>query len=119
VFASEVDPTSHELKSRLNSQLTRYIEPVRYPGLLWSLRNSAIHELREPGAGFDFELMEPAPYYHTLTHSDLTTRTWELYFPTELLSHLISRGAANLKLRFERDDVDPWGAFPYDPRWYR
>jgi len=119
VLANQVDPPSHELRSFLTPQLAKYIEPVRYPGLLWSLRNSAVHELREPGAGFDFELKQPSPYYHSLTHDDLVTQTWELFFPTELLSSLLSTGAANLRQRFERDDVDPWAAFPYDPRWYR
>lgn len=118
VFSKDVDPTASDLAPLLTHQLGKFIEPIRYPNLLWRLRNFVIHELRNPGAGVDFELGEPSPYYHSLTHADGITQTWELYFPNELLSSLLSRCASNLSARLRRDDIDPWMAFPYDPKWY-
>jgi len=114
----EVDPTTSDLKPLLTAETARLIDRVRYPNLTWQLRNFVIHELRNPGKGLDFDLKRPLPYYHTITHVDGITRTWELYFPNELLSELISNASANLKARLLRDDIDPWQAFPYSPRWF-
>jgi len=118
VFPKDIDPTLSDLSKLLTQQLTKLIEPVRYPNLLWTLRNYAIHEGRAPGYGVDFDLGDHSPYYHSLTHADGITKTWELSFPNELLSHLLNRCAANLNARFIRDDIDPWLAFPYKSKWF-
>ena len=118
ILASQIDPSATDLKALLNAQLAELIEPVRYTNLLWRVRNFAVHELRDPGWGSDFQLGQPSPYYHTLIHVDGLTTTWELYFPNELLADLISRSSGNLKARLLRDDIDPWSAFPYNPKWY-
>ncbi len=118
VLADRVDPTTTDLAPLLTKQLSGFIEPVRYPRLLWSLRNYVIHEVRDPGEGADFELGVTSPYYHSNTRADGITQTWELYFPPELLSYLLTRCANNLSARLRRDDIDPFDAFPYDPKWY-
>jgi hypothetical protein len=118
VLSKNIDPTTSDLSQFLTQQLAAFIEPTRYPDLLWSLRNYAIHEGRDPGLGVDFELDDPSPYYHTMTHADGITKTWELYIPNELLSQLLSNCAVNLSARLRRDDIDPWLAFPYHPKWY-
>lgn len=82
VFAKDIDPTISDLSPLLSNQLKEFIEPVRYPSLVWKLRNYVIHEGRNPGEGVDLELGDTSPYYHHLTHIDGITRTWELYFLT-------------------------------------
>lgn len=118
IFPNDIDPTLSDLNKFLTQQLAKFIEPVRYPNLLWTLRNYAIHEGRSPGYGVDFDLGDPSPYYHSLIHADEITRTWELFFPNELLTYLLGRCVVNLKARFLRDDVDPWLAFPYKTKWF-
>ncbi|TFH61450.1 MAG: hypothetical protein E4G90_09690, partial [Gemmatimonadales bacterium] len=73
VFPAGIDPSLDQLRTFLNPQLAKYIEPVRYPSLLWSLRNSVVHELRNLGEGFDFELGKASPYYHRNLHVDGVT----------------------------------------------
>ena len=118
VFPGDTDPTLSDLGSILTPQLKTLIEPVRYPSLLWRLRNYVIHEVRNPGKAVDFEVDIPSPYYHSFTHADGIKKTWELYFPNELLSHLLTNCTNNLNSKMRRDDIDPWLAFPYDPKWY-
>lgn len=118
IFPEDVDPHRDDLSHLLTPVLNKRAEKVRFPSLLWKLRNFAIHELRNPGAGFDFELPDPTPYYHKLTHIDGITKTWELYFPNRLLSHLSKTCIENLEANFYKSDIDPWVSFPYDPRWY-
>ena len=118
VFPGDVDPSATDIGALLSKQLMQFIEPVRYPSLLWKLRNFVIHEVRHPGEGVDFQLGIPSPYYHHLTHADGIAQTWELYFPNELISHLLTSCASNLSARLTRDDIDPWLAFPYTVKWY-
>ncbi|HKZ03762.1 MAG TPA: hypothetical protein VJ180_16080 [Pyrinomonadaceae bacterium] len=58
ILARQIDPSATDLKALLNAQLAELIEPVRYTNLLWRVRNFAIHELRDPGQGFNFQLVQ-------------------------------------------------------------
>ena len=121
VFAKDIDPTLSDLSSLLSNKLEDFIEPIRYPSLLWKLRNYVIHEGRNPGEGIDLELGDTSPYYHYLTHMDRIgeiTQTWELYFSNNLISSILTKCVNNLSKKLRKDDIDPWLAFPYNSKWY-
>ena len=117
VYAMDVDPSTSDLQPFLTAEITRCIERVRYPRLLWALRNSVVHELRNPGKGTDFKLGEPSPYYHIVIE-DSGERTWELYIPNVLITTILTEAASNLKQHLTQIDRNPWDSFPYNPKWY-
>ena len=117
VNANDIDPSASDLESLLTSAIKDFIEPVRYPHLLWTLRNFIIHELREPGRGIDFGLGKAFPYYHEII-VDSGERTWELFIPTEVFTTILTNAANNLQKHLIEIDRNPWAAFPYNSKWY-
>ena len=114
----DVDPSRIDLEEVLDAKLSEFIEQVRYPSLLWTTRNFAVHELRHPGEGMDFGNGEPTPYYHELMHMPSGRETWELYFPTVLNSKLITDSSKNLRAEFLEKQVDILARFESKPDWY-
>jgi hypothetical protein len=115
-FPKEVDPTREELFYLFNPKLFKQIEKVRYPSLLWKLRNSLVHEFRNKGEGFDFKWNGHSPYYHKVIIGNF--ETWVLFFPTNLFSELINTSKRNLWKYFDINNKDPWTSFPYAYEWF-
>jgi hypothetical protein len=67
LFPKDVDPNPQELERFFSGGIEQKLEKVRYPSLVWVIRNYAVHELSHPGAGVDFHLHRPDPYYYHLT----------------------------------------------------
>ena len=118
VFPDDVDPTRQELQPYFSDDLEKLLESVRYPGLLWTIRNYAVHELRHPGGGMDFELGRPEPYYHGLKWDETGKYTWELFFPIAFIAKLVADCATNLKRHCLMTMTTPWNSFPLRPDWY-
>ena len=118
LFPKDVDPTRQELQSFIVGDIDRVIEKVRYPSLVWVIRNYAVHELSHPGGGMDFDIGRPDPYYHQLTQFETGQRSWELFFPIEFISKLVTDSATNLQQHFLQNKVNPWTSFVRKANWY-
>jgi hypothetical protein len=60
LLPKDVDPTRQELQSFIVGDIDKVIEKVRYPSLVWVIRNYAVHELSHPGGGMDFKIGNPS-----------------------------------------------------------
>lgn len=118
LFPKDVDPTRQELQSFIVGDIGRVIEKVRYPSLVWVIRNYAVHELSHPGGGMDFDIGRPDPYYHHLTQAETGQGSWELFFPVECISKLVADSATNLRLHLLQNKVNPWNSFVRKADWY-
>lgn len=113
----KVGPTVEEIGEFIDKEIENKIEVVRYPSLIWTVRNFAIHEMRHPGRGIDLELDHKSPYYHHFTWSDPPRGTWELYFPNGFISKLVADCTINLKKHFLEKDINPWEGFDSLDDW--
>jgi len=79
--------------------------------LLWALRNTFLHEFRQPGYAFDN--LSPGrvnPYYHLIdfVEGSLAGQSgWELVIPTEFLKRLTTNCLEGLVAWMRSENIDP------------
>lgn len=116
---NDVDPRCQGLQPSIVEDIIRKIDKVRYPSLVWVVRNFGVHELSHPGGGVDFEIEQTSPYYHHLINYESQRESWELYFPIEFVSKLVKDIASNLQQHFLQNNINPYNSFDYRDDWYK
>lgn len=116
----EADPTINEI-SALNGSKMEMIAATNssYDLLLYSYRNSLIHELRSPGYGFDFP-EEDGPFYQCMTHlSGQENRgfSWQFSFPISFIRRLCLSSIWGLHGLLTEQERDPYEAYPFGSLW--
>jgi len=97
------------------------IESLQHIHLFYSYRNFLVHELREPGYGFD-TYKEDSPYYISFTHlpGDSTEdekETWELVYPVLFLKNLLVNCLNNMENYLTDNNINPYSSYTFGTYW--
>jgi len=121
------DPTEDEI-SKLWPRRKEYqipIEGVRLESLthlqlLYSHRNSLVHELRILGYGMDIG-DEPEPFYHDMSNisnsDEAPIETIELVYPVKFFEHLCTTVLTRLKEYFIKNNLNPYDYYRFGSYW--
>ncbi|MBI4834752.1 MAG: hypothetical protein HY811_08050 [Planctomycetes bacterium] len=104
--SADVDPLLSDFDRYKNDLIRPLIQAVRYPFLLWVMRNWSVHSFRQHG--FNISSDQSSPYY--LGGSDINDRNknyWILTIPPLVISSLIDNCATKLKEYFKKHPIDP------------
>ncbi|MBP1747432.1 MAG: hypothetical protein H6Q54_2047 [Deltaproteobacteria bacterium] len=88
------------------------IESLKHCHLFYNYRSSLIHELREPGYGFEMK-HDKEPYYHQHHDIDNDITTWELVYPLGFYELLCSNVLTALKPYYIKDRIDPYRCYSF------
>lgn len=98
------------------------LESLQHFALLYSYRNSLVHELRELGYGMDFiGDDEVTPYYHGMSTDTAgeISETAELVYPHGFVQSLSVRGLENVRTYLLENSLDPYDSFKFGTYWVR
>jgi hypothetical protein len=108
-------PTEKEFKKPLNGI---NLEFLQHCYLFYSLRNSLVHEFREPGYSFETKY-DNAPSY--ISRSGLgdseEIETWELLYPAKFLKILIENSLKNLEIYLKQNKLNPYLSYTFGSYW--
>jgi hypothetical protein len=115
------DPEFQEIKSKWPKEIQKPIEDIsieflQHVNLFYRYRNSLVHELREPGYGWDFT-GNPNPYYHTMTDAESKSDTWELVYPLKFYETLCETAIKTLKGYYLQDRIEPYSCYNFGTYW--
>jgi len=89
---------------------------LQHANLLYTYRNLLIHEMRKPGYGID--LGNPKePFYHSMTHVENVTNTWELVYPVIFFESLCKTVLEELEKYYINNRIDPYHLFTFGTFW--
>lgn len=116
------DPDCEEVQKRWskNKAHARRIEKVpldfiRHDHLLYTYRNSLVHELRYPGYGME---SGNEPFYHYRPHLDVPEKSsWQLAYPVGFFEAICKTALENLKKYYTINRIDPCSFFSFGPYW--
>jgi hypothetical protein len=110
----EVDPLLSEFNQYKDGLTDHLIHFVRYPSLLYVMRNWLVHTFSKPGAGIDFSSDKSSSYYHGMYHNiealkknDVSQKSWELVIPPQVVLSIIKECSKNLRKYFEENSINP------------
>jgi hypothetical protein len=95
----------------------KQLERFQHLQLLYTYRNTLVHELRRTGRGFDFS--DDRPFYHTLQELDTGRVAWELSYSVGFFESLTSSCLGNVKKEFMSADRDPHESFDLEGAWVK
>jgi hypothetical protein len=108
-YAIQEDPRCPELvKSFPESERT--IEKCCHVYLFYNYRCALIHEMREPGYGYEFEYTE-RPCYQGQTEISTGRRTFQLTYPLTFFFNLCDECVANLEQYFLAKNGSPFDVY--------
>lgn len=84
--------------------------------LLYKHRCTMVHELREPGYGFEFE-DDQEPFYHSRDGGDSKPYGWELVYPVNFYRQVVLNVIKNLGGYFMDNGIDPYNSYTYGTFW--
>lgn len=88
--------------------------------LLYSHRNSLIHELRSPGKGMESE-EEHEPFYHDLStitsFSEPSIETIELVYPVLFFEQMCTTVLTGLKEYLKANELNPFDCYDFGSYW--
>ncbi len=98
------------------------LDSLKHVQLLYTFRNSLIHEFRP--LGIDLEVPEDDdPYYlsvyDTKEDKDMKTIHWNLIYPTVFIHNLCKKIIGNLDLYFKENRIDPIEVFSSGKYWLK
>jgi hypothetical protein len=89
--------------------------------LLYSYRNSLVHEFREPGHGFEFSDEDELPFYHgrTMFEGDSLegARSLELVYPLNFYYKLTENIIRNVKAYLMENRINPYDSYEFGSSW--
>lgn len=121
------DPQLEEMKrlwpvpadQKLMNQLS--LSSFTHLNLLYSYRNSLVHELREPGYGMEFSENDDEPFYHgmTTTNADdsVEEQSLELVYPLNFYFRLTESVIQNVEAYLRRNRIDPYACYRFGSSW--
>ncbi len=89
--------------------------------LLYSYRNTLVHELRTPGCGMEFGEDDQDPFYHqssTIGENGFVPTSVELVYPWKFLHRLCDTALDQLKNYFITNELNPTIHFFLEPTGY-
>jgi hypothetical protein len=92
------------------------IEFLQHSSLFYRYRNSLVHELREPCYGMEFKV-DNEPFYHSMSHIETDTETWELVYPLGFYNHICETAISNLEQYYLKERIDPYNCYTSGTYW--
>lgn len=89
----------------------------RHASLLYDYRCFLVHEMREPGEGFEFNSRDTKPYYHDQTDLDTDRETVQLVYPAGWFVALPGPIITNLEAYYRSNGVDPYESYEFGSAW--
>jgi hypothetical protein len=91
------------------------LDSLRHVHLLYSYRNSLIHEMRKPGYGMEFTESE-APFYMSMVNED-NKSTWELAYPLNFFLSVSERILTGLGAYYTENSINPYDYYGFGTYW--
>jgi hypothetical protein len=112
LLGCDCDPLESDLDSMIASPEERKaVKDSRYDSLLYSYRNSLLHEFREPGYGMEFR-EDVQPVYHSLID-----HPWQFAFPLEFIRRLCFTAIWDVRDLLYAEHRNPYPAYPFGSLW--
>jgi len=92
------------------------LESLRHVDLLYTYRNSLIHELKNLGYGLEELSLEKEPSYHHLT-DEKNEETWQLVYPLGFFENICETCIKNLKKYLIKNNINPYNSFKFGSYW--
>ena len=92
------------------------LEFLQHINLLYTYRNSLVHEFRALGYGIEFP-DDREPFYMIVKALPEETETWELCYPTDFLKSLAETCLSSLKSYLDKNSVNPYTSFTFGSYW--
>ena len=96
------------------------LQSLQHCQLLYTYRNSLVHELRIPGHGMEFG-DDIEPFYHLAStfgpNQEIEVTSVELVYPWRFLHSLCDRSLESLKEYFIANDLNPYDSFTFGTYW--
>lgn len=115
IRASVIDPKMSELIERAKTDVEKkVVKKTTMASLLYGLRNSRIHQMRNQGDGVDgFARITDEPVYQGFNNEE----DLHLVFPQQFVADLVRVGAASLEHGARELRVDPYSFLPDNSTW--
>ena len=97
------------------------IESLQHIHLFYSYRNYLVHELREPGYGFEY-LQDEEPFYISFSHLSIgedeeAKETWKLVYPVLFLKRLIDTCMNKMEKYLIENNINPYMSYTFGTYW--
>lgn len=123
----EIDPTYEEVKKQWpNTKEHRTpiegvaLESLQHYQLLYSYRNSLVHELRIPGYGMEFD-EDLEPFYHKVSdvneNNKIITKSIELVYPSGFFNNLLKESLENYSIYMKANNLNPYDYYSFGTYW--
>ncbi len=104
-----------------DNTVKKMLEKCRYAPLIWQNRNLALHEFRNVD-NKNRSLDTAIPFFHEFCRLRKDgpgyERIWLFHFPWKLISVLVSKCSANLKVHYEKESLNPYDSFDFGASWF-
>lgn len=124
-----LDPKLCEIKKEWPNglKLKQNITPehLQHVNLMWKLRNSLTHEMRNKSLSIRL-FTESRPHYVPFGRMELNVDTgtielkkdtWLIYYPPEFLNNLLNTAKIRTREYLEHNNINPIDNFNFDPSW--
>lgn len=96
------------------------LEKLKHTSLLYTYRNSLVHEYRTLGYGIEFS-DDTAPYYMTMDDMDadgsVVQGGWELVYPTQFFHRITEACLKNLEIYLKDNGLNPLSSYDLGSYW--
>jgi len=123
IIGLETDPKYKEIikywpKGKDNTEPIEGVklESLKHANLLYTYRNSLIHELRNLGYGQEELSLGKEPSYHSMTMED-GKDTWQLVYPLGFFENICETCVKNLKKYLIKNNINPYNSFKFGSYW--
>ncbi len=116
LFPQDVDPESSDLVHFMGGNCGQMLEKSRYPSVLWSLRNFAVHESMTKHTGPVMDERNPSPFYWGLLNIETGKRAWEFVIPSEVISNLVADCSDTMLRSFRERGINPYDRFDWETK---
>lgn len=87
------------------------LKQLRHCELLWTYRNSYVHEMRPPGQVYKLYNIE-TPHY-----TQIFPLKWELVYPYTFLLEMVDHAICNIKRYLEKNKINPFDRYKFEYSW--
>lgn len=106
------DLHDHQVVSIASKKEIELINKARYKELLYTYRNSLVHDFSEPGHGMELFEDKPYPYYHGLEENP-----WQLVFSASFFRKLCWNSIAGLEKHLRENVMNPYDSYQHGSTW--
>ena len=95
-------------------QEKKVLSDCRYANLVYTYRNSLVHEYREPGYAIEFRSDGTNPYYHSMMNEP-----WQLVLPLRFFIWLAESCLKGLDVYLKANRLNPYDCYKFGSAWAR